>query len=113
MAVEIDWKRWESEAYVKIVAGRPKVLTFDNVKETTTDIQKKNEEGAIIDTKTIPCLVFHVIKEDSIEVDKELSVTSKALVKKLKPFVEKGFPFTVRITAFGERFEREYEVQAA
>lgn len=112
MTDQIDWNAWEGSRYVKIKVGKPKTLTVDSVRETTTQIKDKDKSGSDI-TKDVRCLVFHVTKEDGEAVDKEFSVTSRLLAQKLKPFVQKGMPFTVTIHSSGEKFEREYEVQAA
>ena len=109
----LDWAAFEGASnYVKIVVGKPKKLTLDRVSQTTADIQEKTADGQPT-VKKVPVLVFHATMEDSQAVDKEFSVTSKLLAKKLRAFIEKGFPFTVTINSSGERFEREYEVVAA
>ena len=103
----IDWKKWESDRFVKLTAGRPKVLTLTSAKETTNPIKQK-DTGSF---KDVPCVVFKVIKEDDKEVEKEYSVTSRKLVNKLKPIIMKGFPATVKITSFGTGFDTEFEVE--
>lgn len=111
MENQIDWSRWEgAEHYVKLKTGKPKLMTFSAVKQTETEIKKK-DNGEKPGEK-VPCLLFSVTKEDGEEVkDREFSVTSKLLARALRPFVELGFPFSVKITAFGERFDREYKVE--
>ena len=104
---EVDWNRWEGERFVKMIAGKPKVLTCESVKDTNTEITDKRSG----DTKQIPCLNFKVSNEDGEKTDKEWSVTSKLLAKALRPLVEKGFPFTVKVTQFGSGFETTYEIQ--
>ena len=109
----IDWSAFEGSAnYVKIKVGKPKKLTCDSVSQTLADIQEKMPDGTTA-VKKVPTLLFHVTVEDGEKVDKEFSVTSKLLAKKLRPFIEKGFPFSVTIYSSGERFEREYDVVPA
>jgi hypothetical protein len=106
MPDEIDWKKWESDRFVKLTAGRPKILTLTSAKDTTNPIKQK--DGSF---KDVPCIVFKVSNEDGKEVEKEYSVTSRRLVNKLKPIIMKGFPATVKITSFGIGFDSEFEVE--
>lgn len=109
---QIKWDDFEGARYVKITVGKLKTLTIDNGKQSVSDIKEKAEGGAET-TKKVPCIVFHVTNEDGQQVDKEFSVTSRGLIQQLRPFVQKGYPFTVAISSYGEKFERKYEVKAA
>src|SRR3990167_5292926 len=105
---EINWDAFETGQFIKLVAGRPKTVTCESVKQEMSEFVKKDEHGQPVgEPKQTPALTFLVSKEDGQKVDKKLQVTSKQLVKALRPFVESGFPFAVKITAFGERFDRE------
>ena len=106
---DITWADFEGSAnYVKIKVGKAKTLTLSAVRQELAEIQDK-DSGEV---KKVPSLIFSVTHEDGQPAVKEFSVTSKQLVKKLRPFVENGFPFAVTIHSSGERFEREYEVVA-
>lgn len=106
MSDEIDWKKWESDRFVKLTAGRPKVLTLTSAKDMINTIKQKDGSP-----KDMPCIVFKVSNEDGKEVEKEYSVSSRKLANKLKPIIPRGFPATVKITSFGTGFDTEYEVE--
>lgn len=105
-AGNINWDKWESNKYIKLKAGKPKVLTITAAQETTTDITQADKT-----IKTVPCIIFKVANEDGKSVDSEFSVTSRKLVASLKPIIQRGFPFTVKITSYGSGFEVEYVVE--
>lgn len=103
----INWDKWESGKYVKIVAGIPKVLTLTSAKETTKPIKQKDNS-----IKEVACIVFGVSREDGKDVQMEYSVSSKKLVNMLKPIIIRtGFPLTVKITSYGSGFETNYNVE--
>lgn len=108
----IDWNRWESDQYVKLTAGRPKVLVLSEAADADTEIKQK--DGTI---KKIPCLTFKVTNEDGQSVEKEWSVTSRNLARQLRSLIEqtidKGQELKIQVTQFGSGFDTEYEVKKA
>ena len=91
-----------ADNFVKFVAGKPKKLTLEAVRQ----------EEQTIEGKVIPTLVFKVTLEDNKEVEKEWSVTSKKLVNAmwgLASRIDKGEELDIIITRFGSSFDTYYE----
>lgn len=105
---KIDWEgKWAgSSQFVRLIAGKPCVLQIVSVKDTETRLPP-DEEGIV---KVVPCLEFRIVKENNVAVDKTWSVTSKKLAHKMRPFIERGFPFTIQAVQYGTRFDRDYEI---
>lgn len=107
----IDEKKWGSDQFVKLVAGRPKTLTLVSYQDTETQVFDK----ATNTMKTIPCVKFVVDNEDGEKVSKEWSVTARKLANNLNPLIEqtldKGQPLKITVTQFGTGFATEYEVK--
>ena len=111
MPEPIDWSKFDTGDYVKIVSGVPKKLRFSAIRQDITTIKEKD----------IPCLVLTVTEEDGQkfmkngkETTKEIGVTSKKLIKILRPYVESGDIttklFTIKKT--GEKFDINWTVTA-
>ena len=103
-----NWKVFENK-YIKFIEREEVELWLVNDRDETTDIKQK---------KDIPCLVFDVIryKDDAYEVGgKLLSVTSKKLIKLLKPLVmeaaEDKKVLKVKIMQIGEGYDTNYTVK--
>lgn len=106
---EINWDKFEQQEsnYVKLVAGKPKILNLVSVAQTNENITD-NKTG---EEKIVPALKFKVDEEDGKKVDKEFTVLSKILAKQLKPIVINGLPKKLSITRYGTGFDTEYEVK--
>lgn len=109
---EVNFEGFETaEDFVKIKAGIEKVLTISNPVRQDQTILEDNGET----TKTVPGISFDVSEEDGQAVKKKLTVTSKRLVKKLRPYIESGrigenTALKLKITKKGEGFDIFYEV---
>lgn len=103
---QINWDDFAMD-FVKIVAGKPKVLLLQSVRQKPS-VFKDKDTGS---ETTTPSLEFNISEEDGMEVSKKFTVTSRRLVKLLRPVIEKNLPRKVQITQFGTGYEIEWEVK--
>ena len=102
-----------SEDFVKVEAGIAKIVVLTNPRKENQTLLEDDGET----TKIVPGLVFDVKEEDGKEVKKKMTITSKRLVKALKPFIENGqisenLGLKVKIFKTGEKFNTKYTVEA-
>jgi hypothetical protein len=96
-----DWGKFESK-FVRFVTGKPKILRFTNW-----------QHGIWFEKPGMRC---DVLKEDNEEVQKQLTVTSRRLLRSLAPIAQKAEnegrdTICVRILRIGEGFDTIYEVE--
>ena len=94
--------------FVKLVAGRPKVLRIEDV--NLTEIEVDDEETGI---KKVSGILCGVVMEDGNKCTKDFTITSKKLVAKLKEdFVRKTYlKKDLKITKFGSSYDTDYEIE--
>ena len=101
MTDEIDWERFRSD-YVKLETGVEKILKLTNWRQ-----------GAWFNA---PGIRFDVLEEDSEPVTKVFTVTSKRLIRALKPIILKAEDqgrdiICVSILRIGEGLNTHYEAR--
>ena len=101
----ISWdEALTSSAYVKLESEKRKVLVAKNPL-----LERKEKFGEMTN-----CLTLDVIEEDEVEVEKKWEVSSKRLLKKLRPFFENvAADAEVRFSVkrLGDRFDTSYDVE--
>ena len=103
MTDEIDWKKFRTD-FVRIETGVQKVLKLSNWRQ-----------GSWFN---MPGIRFDVTEEDSEQVKKVFTVTSKRLIRSIKPIIleaEKAGKSEIRISILrlGEGLNTFYEVKNA
>lgn len=102
---QISWdEALASSGFVKIESEKRKVLVAKN-----PVLENKEKFGEMSN-----CLTMDVVEEDGVEVEKIWEVSSKRLLRKLRPLFEGVEPDTeVRfsIKRLGDRFDTSYDIE--
>ena len=97
----IDWGKFRTD-FVRLETDAPKKLKLTNWRQ-----------GSLFDK---PGLRFDVLEEDSVTVDKALNVTSKRLIRALRPIIQKAEKgkkrvIFVSILRKGQGLDTSYQVK--
>jgi hypothetical protein len=97
----IDWRRFRTD-YVSLDTGVRKRLRLTNWRQSS-----------VFDR---PGLLFDVTEEDSVQVNKSFSITSRRLIRALKPIIQRADEqgrkaISVTILRTGDGFDTAYQVE--